>query len=156
MPLYTPKEQLLADLENVFSGEPWYGKSVLTILEGVSSEKAMKPVNGRRIYTLLLHMLAWRGYVLRQLQGEADFDIETNSVADWPTYQDEGPAVWSQAIANLKENQRNLLTMIRDLSEAQLMDTVPRRNFSFAFLINGIIQHDVYHLGQIALLNKLA
>ncbi len=156
MPLYTPKEQLLADLENVFSGEPWYGESVLTILEGISSEQAMKPVGGRRIYTLLLHMLAWRGYLLRQLQGETDFDIEVNSVVDWPPYQKEGPEAWPLAIASLQENQRQLLALLRGLSEEQLMDTVPRRRFSFAFLINGLIQHDVYHIGQMALLQKLA
>lgn len=156
MPLYTPKEQLLADLENVFAGEPWYGESMLTILEGISSEKAMKPVGGRRIYTLLLHMLAWRSYLLRQLQGESDFDIEVNSSADWPPYQNEGPAIWPRALASLKENQQHLLTMVRSFSEEQLMETVPRRRFSFAFLINGVIQHDVYHLGQIALLQKLA
>lgn len=156
MALYTPKEQLLADFENVFSGEPWYGDSVLTILEGISSEQAMKPVGGRRMYTLLLHMLAWRGYALRQLQGESEYDIEVNSVADWPPYQNEGLTAWPRAIASLQESQQQLLVLIRNLTEAQLMETVPRRRFSFAFLINGIIQHDVYHLGQLALLKKLA
>ena len=156
MPLYTPKEQLLADFENVFSGEPWYGESVLTILEGISSEQAMKPVGGRRIYTLLLHMLAWRTYLLRQLQGETDYDIETNSVVDWPTYQNEGAAFWPRAVTSLKESQQHILTLLRSFSEEQLMETVPRRIFSFAFLVNGVIQHDVYHLGQIALLKKLA
>lgn len=156
MPHYTPKEQLLADLENVFSGEPWYGESALTILESISPEQAMRPVGGRRMYTLLLHMLAWRGYLLRQLQGEADFDIEVNSAADWPPYQKEGPEAWRRAMANLQENQRQLLALLRSLPEEQLMDTVPRRRFSFAFLINGLIQHDVYHLGQMALLQKLA
>lgn len=156
MALYTPKEQLLADLENVFSGEPWYGDSALTILEGVSSAHAMQLVGGRRIYTLLLHMLAWRGYALRQLQGESDFDIEVDSVLDWPPYQKEGAAAWPRAIASLQENQQQLLTVIRGLTEAQLMEIVPHQRFSFAFLINGIIQHDVYHLGQMALLKKLA
>ena len=116
----------------------------------------MKPVGSRRIYTLLLHILAWRTYLLRQLQGEADYDIETNSVVDWPAYQNEGAAFWPRAVTSLKENQQHLLTLIRSFSEEQLMETVPHRRFSFAFLINGLIQHDVYHLGQIALLKKLA
>lgn len=155
MALYTPKGQLLADFENVFSGEPWYGESILTILERVSSDQAMKPVGEKRIYTVLLHILAWRGYLLRQLQGESEYDI-TDSAVDWPVYQHEGAAAWPRAVASLKENQQQVLTLLRNLSEEQLMDTVPRRNFSFAFLINGVIQHDVYHLGQIALLQKLA
>ncbi len=155
MALYTPKEQLLSDFENVFSGEPWYGESVLTILERVSADQAMKPVGGKRIYTVLLHILAWRTYLLRQLQGETEYDIVDPAV-DWPVYQNEGAAAWPRAVASLKENQQQVLALLRDLSEAQLMDAVPRRKFSFAFLINGVIQHDVYHLGQIALLQKLA
>jgi hypothetical protein len=155
MPLPTPKEQLLADLENVFSGQPWFGNSVLRILESVSPQQAITPVAGRRIYTLVLHMLAWRDYALRQLLGEADFDIETDSVVDWPPYGNETAAAWSRAIASLKDNQQKLVTTLRNLPDERLYATVPRRPFSFAFLVNGLIQHDAYHLGQIALLRKL-
>ena len=155
MLLPSPKAQLLTDLENVFAGEPWYGESMLTILESVSSKQAMKPLGGRRIYTLLLHMLAWRGYLLRQLQGDADYDIEVDSALDWPPYQDEDLPAWPQALASLQENQRQLVTILRSLPDEQLYGIVPRRKFSFAFLINGLIQHDVYHLGQIALLRRM-
>lgn len=155
MQLPTPKAQLLADLENVFSGEPWFGNSALRILEGVSPQQAITPVAGRRIYTILLHMLAWRDYLLRQLLGEANFDIETNSVVDWPHYTHETAAAWPRALASLKENQQKLVTALRNLPDEQLYETVPRRPFSFAFLVNGLLQHDAYHLGQIALLQKL-
>ncbi len=151
----TPKEQLLIDLENVFAGQPWFGESALSILESVSPQQAITPVAGRRIYTLLLHMLAWRGYLLQHLLGASEFDIETDTAADWPPYVDEKPAAWPRALASFKENQQQLVQALRTLPDEQLYDTVPGRPFSLAFLVNGLIQHDVYHLGQIALLRKL-
>jgi len=84
-----------------------------------------------------------------------EFDIVTDSVADWPPYLEEKPAAWRPALEELQENQRKLVAALRAWPDEQLYDTVPRRPFSFAFLVNGLIQHDVYHLGQIALLRKL-
>ncbi len=40
-------------------------------------------------------------------------------------------------------------------SDSILEDPVPGRNHNFRFLIEGMIQHDIYHLGQIGLMAKL-
>jgi uncharacterized damage-inducible protein DinB len=57
--------------------------------------------------------------------------------------------------------QRDLLGAIRQLPEAQLFEPSndPRdretgAGVSYYVLLHGIVQHDVYHSGQIALLKK--
>jgi nicotinate-nucleotide pyrophosphorylase (carboxylating) len=42
------------------------------------------------------------------------------------------------------------------LEDAYLDKAVPGKNYTFYVLLHGIVQHDLYHAGQIALLKKLA
>ena len=38
--------------------------------------------------------------------------------------------------------------------DARLQDTVPGRQYDFYYLFHGIVQHSLYHGGQIAMLKK--
>ena len=52
----------------------------------------------------------------------------------------------------LKELRKKDDTFLRDI----YYDTDFKDNYPYVFLIEGMLQHDLYHLGQIALLLKLA
>ena len=47
----------------------------------------------------------------------------------------------------------DLLTQKKD--DAFLSEIVPNRKYNFRFLLNGLVQHNIYHLGQVAYLKKL-
>ena len=44
---------------------------------------------------------------------------------------------------------------MEDIDDQKLKEKVGGRNYDFFYLLHGIIHHDVYHLGQIAILKKL-
>ena len=74
-------------LKNSWDGRMWHGTTVKEILAGIDHEKAFrKPAAGsHNIYELIMHMHCWRNFVLQHLKGNADFKVEINSNADWPT-----------------------------------------------------------------------
>src|SRR5262249_24990050 len=75
---------------------------------------------------------------------------------DWPTMPARSAAAWSGALAALGASHRRLLAAVRGLGEADLEGPVPGRDYSRYVLVHGVLQHTLYHAGQIALLKRAA
>jgi hypothetical protein len=73
---------------------------------------------------------------------------------DWPPIRDKSPEVWVKTKANLFEGTEQLAKSVAAFSDARLQDTVPGRDYDFYHLFHGIVQHSLYHGGQIALPRK--
>lgn len=149
------KPFLLQQLKSVFEGRPWYGEPVMDILTRIDASTAIKQCDGRSIILYVRHMIAWRDYALRQLRGESDFRIELGSEADWPREASCTEEDWTLVINALKINQLELIAAVEAFDDARWSEPVPGRKFSFEFMVNGVVQHDVYHLGQLRLLQAI-
>jgi len=140
----------IEQLEETYGGSPWYGKSLSTILREIEPSKAGTPIdNSHSIYQIAYHMLAWRKYLVEKLQGNAIYAIELGSSADWVQGSTVGAAEWSRLLADFDENQKRLLALLNEQSEALLEKTVPGKKYGFRKLIEGMVQHDIYHAGQL-------
>ncbi len=73
---------------------------------------------------------------------------------DWPVVSDASPAAWNEAQQRLFEVKKQLAAAIEQFEDARLTETVPGRQYDFYYLFHGIVQHSLYHAGQIALLKK--
>lgn len=69
---------------------------------------------------------------------------------DWP----KPGANWEEAQERLKHSTDELESAMRKLPHAKLLETVPGREYSVYCLLHGVVQHNLYHAGQIALLKK--
>ncbi len=75
--------------------------------------------------------------------------------ANWPTAGgDIGEAAWQQEVARLAESQQSLREAVARLPEASLYENIPGKDLTYATELFGIVNHDVYHAGQISLLRK--
>jgi hypothetical protein len=75
---------------------------------------------------------------------------------DWPAAINTGAEAWAAAKSHLFETAENLAQTIEAFADARLSDTVPGREYDFYYLFHGVIQHSLYHAGQIALLRRAA
>lgn len=145
---------LIADqMKRVYEGEAWYGSGLREILAGVSAESARaRPVAGAHtIQEITLHIAAWMGVVRLRIEGEpADGPEE----GDWPTVEGAGEKAWEETLARLDHAHEQLVKAVSSLSDQALKDKVAGRDHSVRIALHGIIQHNVYHAGQIALLKK--
>jgi uncharacterized damage-inducible protein DinB len=139
-----------------YDGEPWHGSSLQTILAGVTTDIAfVKPAPlPYSIANLVAHITQWRIFVAEKLKDNAAFAIELNSPEDWPE-QAPGAEAWSELLAKLAHSQADLLAQLAIFPDSRLTDQVPGKRYSYLGIIEGLINHDVYHAGQIALLKKL-
>ncbi len=124
----------------VFKGKPWYGRNMLSILS-----MSKEPLTTRAL-KILEHMIAWKTFVISHLQGEG-LKIEINSEDDWPRINDDQEEI----IARLTACQENLKNAILNFDENKWFDTPANFKFTYYQLCMGVIDHDIYHIGQIAL-----
>ncbi len=150
---------LINEFNDVFEGEPWYGASVLDSLQAMPVELLNdKPyAAGHSVAVLLKHMLAWRIFVLEKLKQNKDYKIALNSPADWDhDFIISDSREWQQLIETYKQAQQELIVLLKEREEEWLLEQVPGNDYSYRHMLNGILYHDIYHLGQIRLSWKMA
>jgi uncharacterized damage-inducible protein DinB len=144
-------------LRRAFYGDAWHGDSLFEILEGVTAaQAAARPVkNAHSIWELVLHLAAWDGAVRRRMTGVA---LELSDDDNFPSVTDVSDAAWRKALAHLRHVHDELTEAVEKCPEARLAEQVPGKkdaHHNFYYTLHGVVQHELYHAGQIALLKKM-
>ena len=153
----TDRDRLLEMLDRVHDGDAWHGPSVMSIVRGVAaSDAAARPLEAAHtIGEIARHVVGWRDEVRERLPGKPP---ALPACGDWP-----GPSAagWTATLAELDRSHRQLREAIVALPATRWDCLVgPAREaglgtgVSVAVMLHGIIQHDAYHAGQMALLKK--
>ena len=147
------RDRIQNQLERAFEGEAWHGPSVLEALEGVSWKKALeKPIpQAHSIWQLVLHITAWEDIVRRRLLGETP---EVTDEMNFPTIVDPSEASWKRALETLRAGHLRLREVAGQITDDQLDQRSNPKTTTRYILLHGIIQHDIYHAGQISILKK--
>ena len=146
-------ERILGELQRAFEGNAWHGPAVLELLHDVTAQQAAaRPIAGAHsIWELVLHIAAWESAGRRRLEGDrAELPDEEN----FPHVNDESEAAWQQTIELLKDGHRSLCDAISRLDESKLDEPILDGMRSVYITLHGVIHHDLYHAGQIAILKK--
>jgi len=145
-------------LRRAFQGEAWHGPSVLEILSGVDAgAAAARPLPGAHgIWEIVLHIAVWDDVARRRMSGEA---VEPTPAQDWPAVTDTSPGAWQRTVHHLTQAHDALIRAVSAFSDSRLLERVPGKEpayNTFYFMLHGVVQHELYHAGQIALLRKAA
>lgn len=150
----TETHRINSQLKRAYHGEAWHGPSLRELLDGVTAEQAVaRPIpNTHSIWELVNHIVAWEQIARRRLEGEAMIEVPDD--VNFPPVTDASEAAWQAALQSLEASNRSLRESIKRIDDAKLEENVPETGYSNYFLLHGVIQHDLYHAGQIALLKK--
>jgi len=150
-------DKLIFQLDNVVNGTPYYGDSVNHIIDLITSEQANNSINdGHSIAQIMKHMLSWRLYAIEHLKGNDDYDIELGSNIDWPDIIINSSSEWNELKQEFKQSHETLIELLKEKDDNWLSIKLPRKEFSYNFMLKGIMQHDLYHIGQVNLLKNLS
>lgn len=142
-------------LRRAFTGDPWHGSPLLDLLAGVTAEKARaRPLRSvHSIWELVVHIDVYLKVGFEATQGVPAPSLY-GTERDWPALRDDSAAAWSAAQNQMFQNAERLAQAIENFDDARLQATVPGRAYDFYYLFHGIVQHSLYHGGQIAILKK--
>ena len=142
-------------LRKAFTGDAWHGPPLRNALAGISPEQArIRPLpSAHTIWELVLHIELWTRVALEATQG-IPMPKLYGTEKDWNTAADGNEAAWTRATENLFQTCEQLAQAIEGFDDSRLKDTVPGRRYDFYYLFHGIVQHSLYHGGQIAMLKR--
>ncbi|MFT7120143.1 MAG: putative damage-inducible protein DinB [Neolewinella sp.] len=144
---------LATQIQKVVHEEPWFGSGLLQSLNKLTEEQWHQPLGHRTVAGIVGHLIAWRNFAIARLADRTDFGIEMNTELDWPDCSEMSKATLLQQLA---DTQQSLLANLKLLSNKDLEDYVPAVYlYNKGELAIGVMQHDIYHLGQINLLVSL-
>ena len=142
-------EFLIDQLNRSFHGDPWHGPSLQKLIDGVGEPEAKEhPLPGRHsIFELVTHITTWIDVVARRIAGEV---VDGNNVTEGCD-----PATpWPRIAGELERAHARLCDAIARLTDADLGKSLPGARRSIESEILGVLQHNDYHAGQIAILKK--
>ena len=145
----------ISDLyQSIYNGNPWLEVTLAKTLENVTAEQAYRKINPNlnTIWEIVTHLIQWRRNILERMQGAVIITPDHNYFVP---VLDSSEAAWEQTLQNLKKSQESWNTFLADFDDADFVKIYPNNNHTYYEHIHGVIQHDVYHLGQIVILKKL-
>jgi uncharacterized damage-inducible protein DinB len=154
-------DRIAGEFERACAGDPWYGPPLSTVLAGIGANAAVsRPIAGAHsICEIVLHMTGWVREVARRLRDGIAREPEHG---DWPACTVRTESDWQAVVAGLDAANAELLTAIRAADDARLAEQIgDAREPSLGtgvtryVTLHGIVQHQVYHAGQISLLKKV-
>ena len=117
----------------------WYGPTIGEMLAEITPEMAVKKPAGasHTIAELLQHLLLWMP------KWEAE--------KEWA----EAAIPWKELLQQWNRSRDLLEERMRNFPEADLGKQTPGRTYPYEYVLNGIVQHTIWHGGQIAMVRSM-
>jgi uncharacterized damage-inducible protein DinB len=125
----------------------WYGPTVAELLTQIPPDAATKEPapEANTISALLQHMLLWNDRVIVACEGKP--------LAKWEAEKEWAePAIpWAELVERWNRSRDLLEERIRNFPIENLGKTVLARDYPYEHLLRGIVDHTIYHAGQISM-----
>jgi uncharacterized damage-inducible protein DinB len=148
-------QSIITNLERVLTGQPWYGEAVMPMLRKIHPAVVfINPKNSHAAIEILYHMINWAQFTLNRLQRKPEEELVDSEESDWRNI-DARIHTWEKGLAEFEQIHKQIVAELQTKDDSFLTQMVDSRDYNFRFLLNGLIQHNIYHLGQIAFLKNL-
>jgi len=148
---------IIKSFEDALNGQPWFGRAIYEILGEADESKVYTKPNGTEhsMIDLLWHMNTWAEFALGSLENRSAEEMRAIEANDWREI-DPTTHTWKKGMEQLKATHNKIIEILKQKTDDNYLgDIVPLRKFNFRFMLNGLIQHNIYHLGQVAYVKKL-
>jgi len=146
---------LIRQLNEIQEGSLWFDQSFKDKFDHLSESEALtRPMP--EIFSVaehVSHMLAWRKECVLRFNGIKRELM--NSPDDWKNTNELSTLGWTNLKNALYNSRAELIDLIADRDDTYLDTKFQDTEYNYHYLIEGIIQHDLYHLGQIGVTIKL-
>ena len=147
----TEVDRILDQYDRALNGDAWHGDPVWKILDGITAEQAAARAHPQRhtIWELVAHMAFWETQVYRRVNGLPEMPTEELNFPAMPELTAEN---WQTTLGDFRRSNLEFRQCVSQLDPARLDQAPPGRNKSIYVEVHGVIQHHLYHAGQIAIL----
>lgn len=138
----------------IHQGRPWMGRNFQSTIEDMPSELVFTqvPTGAPAIAQQLDHITFWRLQAIEKLHGKVATKKDQDP-ANWRSIEELKRIGWKTVVADYQQALEEYLRILRAQKDSFLDSTYYdpdfEGEFAFRFLLQGVLHHDIYHLGQI-------
>jgi len=147
----TRTQQIADAYRAVTVKDAWYGPSLAELLAQTSPQLATTPPapGAHSIAQLLQHLLLWN----ERVRNTSD----TTRLPPWQAEKEwaEPPIPWNDLVARWNQSRDLLEARLRNFPVEDLSKEVPGRGYPYETMLDGIVQHTIWHAGQIAMISSI-
>ena len=111
---------------------------------------SMPLAGAHSIGELVLHVTVWIEETCRRL---SEASRELTPAEDWPVFDGKEES-WKNALRALESSESRLEAAVAALPGDGLERRIQGAVYNVRFMLHGVINHNIYHAGQIALLTR--
>ncbi len=152
-------QNLIDQLNAIQTGKNWIGSSYKTKLSSIDESfvftRPLKDLHS--IAELISHMTLWRKEAILKVKtgsGSKTDDCEENWLGN-EVLKEKG---WQSIKSEYDNSLKELIQLLRSKDDSFLdqlyYDTDFKGDYEYSFVLNGMLHHDLYHLGQIGIIIK--
>tara|TARA_R110002051_G_scaffold34256_3_gene76311 strand:+ start:28716 stop:29216 length:501 start_codon:yes stop_codon:yes gene_type:complete len=152
-------ENSIQQLEDIQFGKLWMGANFSTKIKAIDEKSAFtRPhENLHSVAEILSHLTLWRKETILKIQtGEGSKTDECEE--NWLTNDQLKIVGWQYIKTEYNNTLTSLIKLLKFKDDAFLdkeyYDTDFKGNYKYSFVINGMLHHDIYHLGQLGIIIK--
>ncbi len=148
-------QRILQQHDMVLHGNAWHGDPIWQILDGITAEcAAARPLaDTHSIWEIVLHMTFWDGMAAQRLGGQRA-GLDEDEALNFPLPPEPTEANWHKTLEQFRASNQEFRAALEKLDATRVDELSAAGKRSYYDEAHGLIQHDVYHAGQIALLKK--
>jgi len=152
-------KNIIQQLEDVQHGKLWIGSSFHNKLSQIDEESVfLRPIEGlHSIAEIISHLTLWRKETILKIQtgkGSKTDDCEEN----WLTNDTLKRVGWDHVRSTYDNTLLTLIKLLKSKDDTflneQYYDTDFKDYYPYSFVIQGMLHHDLYHLGQLGIIIK--
>jgi len=150
---------IVKQLRDIQTEHIWIGSSYAKKLDGIDDDMMFQKPNAQlhSIAQIIAHLTLWREEAILKIKtgtGSKTDDCEEN----WLSNEKLKAKCWKQIKKEYDQSLSQLIHLLEEKEDSFLdelyYDTDFKGSYPYSFLINGMLHHDLYHLGQIGIIVK--
>jgi len=153
-------DNIIKQFNEVQEGKIWIGENFKKKLDTINEDQAFtRPIPTlHSVAELISHLTVWRKETILKIKtGEGSLTDDCNE--NWLNNTELKPMGWKKILTEYQNSLSEIIQLIQNKEDEFLTeeyyDTDFKGYYQYSFVIEGMLHHDIYHLGQIGIVIKL-
>lgn len=152
-------EYIIKQLEDNQEGKVWIGSNYKSKLKNINEDNAFiqpKP-DLHSVAEIISHLTTWQKETILKIETGAG-SLTDDCEANWYANEKLMEKKWTSILNEYKTSLAELIALLKTKDDSFLkeeyFDTDFKGNYPYSFVINGMLHHNIYHLGQLGIIVK--
>ncbi|WP_294244023.1 DinB family protein [uncultured Chryseobacterium sp.] len=145
-------EDMIKQFNDLHDGDVWLDETFAKKFEQINEAEAFtRPLPDLHSPAeLVSHLIVWRRAVMGRLKGLV-VRLELDDPSNWKTNDELRPAGWEALKKELYQSRQEIIDILNGKDDTYLNTISADYGKDFRYFLQGLIHHDLYHMGQLGI-----